>query len=121
MGLREVGLFGGKMPTDLEKQFFDTFEIQERCIFNCCKECEKCGCYHYPIITDWHYLELICALNKHNYENYQCCTLLIGQTVEKVKKDILAELIENLTNYELNTIKYNKFKHQVQAIFKGER
>lgn len=27
MGLREVSLFGGKMLTNLEKQFFDTFEI----------------------------------------------------------------------------------------------
>ena len=33
MGLREVGLFGGKMPTDLEKQFFDTFGIEPKLLF----------------------------------------------------------------------------------------
>lgn len=93
------------MTTELEKQFFDTFGIEERCILNCCKKCKKCGCYHYPRITDRHYLELILVYSE--ISNLPICY----STVEGFKEAILECFIEDSEDYN---------KHQVQAIFEGE-
>ena len=117
------------MTTELEKQFFDTFEIEQKQVCgrkNSCnnyvnyKDCNGCYAYKYPKITDLHYLELICILNKFHKENYQCCTLLIGATIERLKYEILSELMECSTNLGIEVSKCNKIKHQVQELFKGE-
>ena len=83
-------------------------------------DCVYWGEYHYPQITDRHYLELICVINNINADLWQCCSLFTSQDVESLKNEILKELIEHLESLEENNI-CNNLRHQVQAIFKGER
>ena len=129
------------MTTELEKQFFDTFGIECNIHFHqqfngaqvprgleFYKEREKLekegiikiwhkmlnprpendciywGEYHYPQVTDRQYLELILIYSR--ISNLMICY----DTVESFKEAILEDFIENSENY----------KHQVQAIFKGE-
>ena len=62
------------MTTDIEKQFFETFNIEKRQI-DCeqllrldCKDCKTCkySVYEYPEITDRIHLNLCCILLKYN-------------------------------------------------------
>ena len=115
MGLREVSLFGGKMPTDLEKQFFDTFgiepakgctaydELDEEIADSICKDyCPECF-YHkkvYPQITDSVLLNLVLIMNPYGVP--------IGVNLEEFKQHIL----------EICIGKANDIKHQVQQLFK---
>ena len=107
------------MTTELEKQFFDTFGIYLReariCrnVNNCSKKYELCNddCKHwqairkeYPQITDRQYLELICLVNERR--------ILPNCNVNELKEYILKELCTMIIS--------ESFKHQVQAIFKGE-
>ena len=134
------------MTTELEKQFFDTFGIEPKETITCIieedwlndyhlktwypisdwmkynapckgeKECSnKCNCYQvknkYPQITDSILLGLICINNK----NTRCIhELIVPRNLKLLKKSTLRRLIEN----SKNTV---QIKHQVQAIFKGER
>ena len=101
------------MTTELEKQFFDTFGIEPKCDKldkSFCKGVNKpcnelCPYKHYPQITDRHYLELILIYSEID-------ELPIGyDTVEHLKEGVLECFIEHGEDC----------KHQVQAIFKGER
>ena len=91
------------MTTDLEKLFFDTFGIEERCEFDkYCDDCKTCGCYHYPRITDRILLELICILSN------QISYILAKYNIEELKKDILEYCITYADD----------IKHQVCRLFK---
>jgi hypothetical protein len=127
------------MTTELEKQFFDTFGIEPKYQDTCTVEekywdneelaneygtfdqymnakcgnqenCSlECSCAYqkeiYPQITDRHYLELILIISE--IDSLSTCY----DTVEHFKEGILECFIED----------GEEFKHQVQAIFKGER
>ena len=97
------------MTTELEKQFFDTFGIEPKkvTIWNSlpCYACEE-----YPQITDKHYLELICLLNKLIDEKYNEYETFISFDYKNLKEEILRECL----------IHREELKHQVQAIFEVE-
>ena len=99
------------MTTELEKQFFDTFGIEKQPIL-CCWDATNCSLeLHYPQIADRQYLELICVLNENTTLDetyYQGAS-----TVKELKKLVLKDLIKTKENFDT--------KHQVQAMFKGER
>jgi len=109
--------------TEIEEQFFKTFGIEPfiycsnprldcsaRSEGTCKKECEYYSGILYPEITAEILLELICILNKHYQDNYQCATMLVGTTIEEVKKCILSECFENEKH----------IKAQVRKVFEGE-
>lgn len=100
------------MTAEIEKNFFDTFGIEPKyktCIFKYCKnkkeyDCENCNDreWHYPQITDTHYLQLVCWVNERRiFQNFD---------VNGLKEYVLKELC-TMTVTE-------QFKHQVQALFK---
>lgn len=90
--------------SETEKQFFETFGIEER-------ELEYPDNFtYYPEITDSILLQLICILNKHYSEHYQIASMIVGKNIEEVKKSILNDCIEQN--------KHKDFKQQVQALFK---
>ena len=107
------------MPTDLEKQFFDTFRIDANCkvkvsVYDCPCDCECCE-YRYPQITDKQYLELYCALcDAFNLLNINR-TPAFAFKVKYFKECVLKDLIGIEEFY-----KNKHIKHQVQAIFKGK-
>lgn len=91
--------------TNIEKQFFETFGIEP-------KELDYPDNFeYYPSITDRVLLELVCILNKHYCENYQCATMLIGLTLNEVKRCILVECLENEKH----------IRQQVRALFREEK
>ena len=114
------------MTTELEKQFFDTFGIETKEKSYCwttyctrkpsikfsdceiCRNCKNSRFYTVPEITDKQYLELICILGYFEiiYKPDNC---------EELKKYILKYYL-NLDDSEIREL-----KHQVQAIFEGER
>ena len=95
------------MTNDLEKQFFDTFGIEPNCKFvKYCDDCTKCGCYHYPRITDRILLELICI-----YLDYRVLTTQMS--VKHLKQTVLEGLIELHKQYNLKIGYYE----EVQALF----
>lgn len=112
--------------TNIEKQFFEAFGIEAiaKCVkpdikrinptfceyYKNCTECDYYD-YKYPSITNRVLLELICILNKHYCENYQCATMLIGLTLCEVKRCILTECLENEKH----------IRQQVRALFKEEK
>ena len=103
------------MTTELEKQFFETFEIEERCETDkhCCNW--LCDSYHYPQITDRHYLELLCI-----FHNSPICLggVNLG-SVELLKERLLASFIQTM-NMNVHQARKDELKHQVQELFKGE-
>lgn len=135
------------MTTELEKQFFSTFGIKKRLISPCkhlvqnmycdeddicrdtyfnpfpncvgyadCREDYKCKDERYPTITDRHYLELYCALcDAFNLLNINR-TPAFAFKVKYFKECVLKDLIGIEEFYKSEYV-----KHQVQAIFKGER
>lgn len=88
------------MTTELEQQFFDTFEIKPKyktCVFKYCKnkkeyDCENCNDreWHYPQISDKQYLELICMV-MNIFDGIQ--NIYVNYSVEKVKERTLKLLI----------------------------
>lgn len=92
--------------TEIEKQFFDTFEIEPKRNVGLIAIKEP----SYPKITDHILLELICILNKHYSEYYQIASMIVGKYIEEVKKSILNDCIEQS--------KHKDFRQQVQALFK---
>lgn len=85
------------MTTELEKQFFDMFNINQ--YFD-----PYLG-YTYPQITDEHYLELIVLLS-----GVCCMNFAFERSLSEMKYKILKI-----------TMEYKKvLKHQVQAIFEVE-
>ena len=96
------------MTSELEKQFFDTFGIEER-------ELEYPDNFtYYPEITDRILLELICIANQHedypistNIKNIQARTLRILLRIGKLYK-----------KYYGSDGRYKKLVKQVRALFK---
>ena len=104
------------MTTEIEKQFFDTFGIEEI-------ELDYPDNFtYYPEITDRILLELICIANKELIKSRYAR----GKNTEELKNNILKTFIEDYTFYSKTYLKtYNRlgynFKHQVQELFKEER
>lgn len=106
------------MTTELEKQFFDTYGIEpiaEYCRHQCNYELDESACIgckyiekvEYPQITDRHYLELMCLYTKE-IKSFVCYT----SNLKMLKEEVLKEFISEKDGFT---------KHQVQAIFEGER
>ena len=76
------------MTTDLEKQFFDTFEIEP----DTSEVAYFTGNMGYPQITDRHYLELLCI-----FHNSPICLggVNLG-SVELLKERLLASFIQTM-------------------------
>lgn len=99
------------MTTELEKQFFETFWIEKRCLIElevgwCGHDCSLCGAKKYPPITDRHYLELICLMSEE-----AICFTNYSTNVEHLKEYILKELILDKDFFD---------KYKVQELLKGE-
>ena len=116
------------MTNELEKYFFDTFEIEPKlhdCIWQCQKpskliymcadnnDCEHCK--EYPQITERILLELICVLNKSQLVS---AVNLRDFNYEDLKNTILRKNITILKNKFLNNEIKNEFKQQVRILFK---
>lgn len=115
------------MTIEIERQFFNTFDIKptKELIFrtmNCacgCHDCKNCDKYKnnlqktYPQITDNILLKLICIL--HKYSNKSC--LLVqpyGENIEQLKKETLISLIifyKNTSRHQKNICR------EVQTLF----
>ena len=103
------------MTTDIERQFFDTFEIEPHNVyppqdelFGTREEMIEFFEEEYPQITDRILLELICILSK--YQKDRGSLLEINEiSLDEIKEEILEMLI-----YRVDGCKY-----QVQALFKG--
>lgn len=96
------------MTTDLEKQFFNTFNIEPiECNDNknCtgALDCTQCPNAKYPQITDRILLNLILIMNPYAPP--------VGDTMEEMKEQVLFWCINVADN----------IKHQVQTLFKEER
>lgn len=106
------------MTSKLEQNFYDTFGIEPlskwhkckdySCI--CCDEYEFCSRreFIYPDITAEKLLEMICVLNEHYCNNYQCATMIVGDTIEKIKECILKDCIKQSQH----------IKSKIQQLFK---
>lgn len=111
------------MLDDLTKTFFDTFEIEKtkfnfvcdvkECshkknigIFACssCQEKSKKEIWDYPIITDTHYLELMCIFS--DYIN------TTKKDIQELKNYILEEFITNQAGFSDEEL------IKIQALFK---
>ena len=87
------------MTNELEKQFFDTFGIEE-------KELEYPDNFtYYPEITDSILLELICI-----------ATRFYGELVLEQCLDV-KDLKEQVLNIFIRTSYKDNFKHQVRTLF----
>jgi len=94
------------MKMDLLIKFFETFNILKRCSqgrktceqYN--RRCENCPYLQYCEITDHKLLQLLALCQNKSYEEF--------------KSESLKKIIMLLGNNPYH-------KHQVQAIFKGER
>lgn len=118
--------------TELEKQFFDTFEIEpdvESCYRNCyhkcetksylnCKDCNDATVI-YPQITDNALLELI-LINMHNEDLFGYPT-----NIQELKDNTLKQLIETYNKFSTCVTCDGEYqqrskyiKQQVQDVFK---
>ena len=104
------------MASELEKQFFDTFDIQyefcsDNCLNPCRFQCDDCGfrTERYPEITDRILLELICILTRWHLDEREPYEIMSINT-EQLKNQILSN--------SLYIAKSAKAKQQVQALFK---
>ena len=119
------------MTSQLQKQFFDTFGIEPKCVKRTLKLAmhgydendlpedlrqfisSQAQVYHvYPEITDRILLELICLLNNHGKND----TWAIS--VENLKDCILMNCIKVIKEKDLKEMSLNNFKHQVRTLFK---
>lgn len=115
------------MTNKLEKQFFDTFGIEQqehkecKCDYLNCpnpdiEECEECYYYKtykfdYPAITDRILLELICILSQHF--SWEEGNWFIERTTIDELKEWLLEVFIEIDKIGLSKI----IKHQVQSLF----
>ena len=105
------------MTNELEKQFFNTFNIEPigcNDNKNCtgALDCTQCPNAKYPQITDSILLELICicckAFNLLNIE----LSVVFAFNIDEIKQSILTRLIW------LDEVYHNKdIKHQVRTLF----
>ena len=106
------------MATKLEKQFFDTFDIEpdmQKVSFPFKHNTMRMKIHiDYPQITDRHYLQLICCFHNNNsicsggFNFVDICTL---------KTHLLKTFIQIMNN-DIKDERKNKLKYQVQSIFK---
>lgn len=105
------------MTIDIERQFFETFNIAKRqvdcdqpariyCSESGCKTC-KYSVYEYPEISDRILLELIC-INAKSQDMYQDYYRLRSRDYNNLKIEILGDCI----------CEREDIKHQVQSLFK---
>lgn len=101
------------MTSKLEKQFFDTFDIQyefcsDICLNPCKFQCNDCEfrTERYPQITDSILLELICILATY-LKNIECCHLVIADNIETLKRHTLNDCMDYVKD----------IKHQVRTLF----
>lgn len=108
------------MITEVKKTFFDKFGIEPKYKDYRTKNGKEYECKNpnnrnirlcNPQITDRHYLELICVLNKLIDEKYGEYKTFISFDYKNLKEEILEECL----------LHREELKHQVQAIFEGER
>ena len=100
------------MTTDIERQFFKTFNIEkiqvdcEQLLRLDCEDCKTCeySVYEYPQITDSHYLKMICLIA----EKLNCFTSY-DIDYKNLKEYILKEMILEKDYFD---------KQQVQSLFK---
>lgn len=85
------------MTTELEKQFFEIFEIKP------------------TQITDTHYLELICIINR-----FDTNVKYIDRYEYKILKETILDDCLDFVN-KLRRDAFEKLKQQIQALFKGEQ
>ena len=108
------------MTNDLEKQFFDTFGIEPNCKFvKYCDDCTKCGCYHYPQITDRILLELIRIIGKKPFGYLQCentYSTNLGDTRDMITVEA-DSLQEGLLTLAMQNKVVLRIKHQVRTLF----
>lgn len=102
------------MTNELEKQFFDTFNIEPigcNDNKNCtgALDCTQCPNAKYPQITDRILLELICIWNLY------CTHTLIPTDYQKVKEYVL-EQFANIDTYKF-IVDTPIVKHQVRTLF----
>lgn len=120
------------MTTELEKQFFSVFGIKSKmgCTayeelgeakadLICNDDCPECDYFKevYPQITDKEYLELICIISNYCQTKLQCDYQLYSVNIDELRKEVLRDCME----YCCKPIDIEYIKHQVQAIFEGER
>lgn len=97
------------MTNELEKQFFDTFEIEPSTKYDYCWKSEENKDKLYPQITDRILLELICILTRWHLDEREPYEI-ISINMEQLKNQILSN--------SLYIAKFHKAKQQVQALFK---
>ena len=101
------------MTNELEKQFFDTFGIEQRPLFST-RNGYTDDKYIYPTITDRRLLELICILTKH-YDYADQNWLTKCNDVKELKVSVLRLLLL------CSTSTIEKYKHQVRTLFEEEK
>lgn len=87
------------MSNELEKKFFETFEIEPVCLMKEMRKpvcydttkCERCNWYEYPLITDHVLLEIIKLLLDCEVDIHHDCI-----KSENFKEDILSLAIQQL-------------------------
>ena len=118
------------MTNEIEKQFFDTFEIEPKSVKRTLKLAmqgydesdlpedlkqfisSQAQVYNvYPQITDRILLELICICNSTYINGYTNYFMATGKTKEELKEEILKKCI---------TLSKD-IKHQVRALFEEEQ
>lgn len=100
------------MTTDIEKNFFDTFGIEQRhkctdgALEPCNEQCNECGYYElrYPPITDRILLELLRICLNNDF-------VIHSKDLAELKEKVLYLLIRNKTLM---------LQGRIQTIFKGE-
>ena len=115
------------MTKELEKKFFDTFGIEpeyKTCIFKYCKnkkeyDCENCGdrIWHYPQITSYILLGLICIANE--YENYSETTNIENIQARTLRILLRAEKFYDKNHYGSDR-QYKKLVKRVRTLFKEQ-
>lgn len=97
------------------EEFYKTFGINKKCcchtikFSDCVLSPNDCEYYIYPKITDRILLELICI-----FSNYGLVTVAKEQDIESLKRSIIKNCIQ------IEEVLPIEFKHQVQALFRGE-
>lgn len=109
------------MTTELERKFFECFEIEKKRKHNYITQYGDTRAVYtddYPTITDTHYLELICILGE--YDESYCFN-----NSKKLKETVLKGLI-NFYEWCIKEDFKDSFewaeelKEKIQALFKGE-
>ena len=98
------------MTTNLEKQFFDTFGIEETYF-----EHFHGDGYDYPQITDRILLNLLCYVQTSPYFTRP----ISWNSIDKVKEDVLIGLII-IMNLDIHEKRKEKVKQDIQKIFKEQ-